>query len=151
MAPIPFLSTSYHAIQRMSAMGTAWYIALEQKIPGFDELLVDGKSLAHATDELDNIARRREVTPLMEFFGAGADEIMDLLSEDGFEGMEGLEPRWFAPSDGLKTTEALLNHIQADPTSVPRADFVLEDLRNFEKVLKRANTEGIRWHLAIDI
>jgi hypothetical protein len=132
-------------------MGAAWYIALEQKIPGFDELLVDGKSLADASDELDNIARRRAVTPLMEFFGAGADEIMDLLGEDGIEGMEGLEPRWFAPSDGLTTTEALMSHIQSDPTSVPRADFVLEDLRNFEKVLKRANAEGIRWHLAVDI
>jgi hypothetical protein len=132
-------------------MGAAWFISLERKIPDFNELEVDGKSLAKASDELDEIAKQLAVTPLMEFFDASLDEMADLLGEEAIKEWEDKEPSWFAASEGLKTTTALINHVQSAPKSVPRSDSVLQDLQNFEKILKRADTEGVRWHLSIDI
>jgi hypothetical protein len=133
-------------------MGAAWFISLERKIPDFNECLeVDGKSLPKARDELDTMAKQLAVTPLFEFFDASRDEMTVLLGEEATEGWEDQEPRWFAASEGLKTTTALINHVQSEPNSVPRADRVLQDLRNFEKILTKADTEDIRWHLSIDI
>lgn len=132
-------------------MGAAWFISLERKIPDFNELDVDGKSAMRASDDLDAIAKQLAVTPLSEFFDASLDEMMEMFGEEPFEGLEPREPRWFAASEGLKTTAALIKHVESEPKSVPRSDRVLQDLRNFEKILTRAATEGVRWHLSADV
>jgi hypothetical protein len=132
-------------------MGAAWFISLERKIPDFNELDVDGKSAMGAADQLDEIANKLAVTPLSEFFDASLEEMTDMFGEEAFEGIEPRESRWFAASDGLTTTRALINHVQSDPKSVLRAEGVLQDLRDFEKILKRAETEDVRWHLSADI
>ena len=129
----------------------SFYIALERKIPGFDELFVDGTFLARASDELDDVAKKLAVTPLMEFFSASLDDLTAVIGEDECEGIEPRDAKWFAASEGLKTIEALINHLQADTKAVPRPDHVLQDLRDFETILKRADAEGVRWHLAMDV
>jgi hypothetical protein len=139
---------SWDVVVGRSSMGVSWFISLERKIPGFNELDVDGKLAMRSSDVLDEIAKKLAVTPLSEFFDVSLDEMADVFGEEAIEGLEPKEVRWFAASEGLKTTEALLKHVQTDPQSVPRADGVLQDLRDFEKILKRAETEGVRWHLS---
>ena len=56
------------------------------------------------------------------------------------------EEQWFLAEDGLKTVRALM---QAEE-SRKMDDRILEELKEFQKVLQAAAANGIRWHLAID-
>jgi hypothetical protein len=134
----------------------ALYIVLEKEIPGL-ELCVDGKALSRSEKQLDRLAKRLRVTPLMDFFSANADELTNFL-EGEFEAAEGsahsipeVSPeRWFDARDGLATVRALREHLGEHPDAVQNCERVLSDLGDFTKVLERAASAGVRWHLAVD-
>ncbi len=64
---------------------------------------------------------------------------------------------WFPARDGLTTVEALIKAVEALPetaneeTDTPPSQAILADLRQFETILTNLATEGIRWHLMVDI
>ena len=129
------------------------YIVLEREIPGFDPY-INGKNLDRASDELDALANRLTVRPLMGFFSAHPNEVADLLDEEsGGPGLDGLDlppETWFEADDGLKTVERLLAHLADHSDAVSESPRVMEDLREFQSVLKRASAEHSRWHLSVD-
>jgi len=129
------------------------YIVLEREISGFDPY-VNGRNLAHTSDELDALAKRLTVRPLMEFFSAHPDEVAGLFDEEsGGPGLEGLEvppEMWFEADDGLKTVERLLAHMADNPNAVSDSKRVVEDLREFQSVLQRLSAERVKWHLSVD-
>lgn len=67
-------------------MGAAYFIVSEEPIEGFDTF-VDGKALAHASDQLDTLAEAAGVRPLMDFFSMDPQEVDaifdDLLAAEG--------------------------------------------------------------------
>lgn len=127
-------------------MSLAWYIMGEKDIKDFDTF-VDGKAIAHADEEvLAGIFRTLNVAPLMDFFSQNPEEFGDFPDENSHMPKE----EWFSAAEGLKTVRALAAHLQAHPDAAPQSEEILEDMKEYERILSRFEKEGIRWHLAID-
>ncbi len=132
-------------------MSLAHYIVLERDIPGFDPF-VNGKCMAHASDELDALAKRLHVTPLMEFFSTDPGALAEEFGEPS-DGRDYSPEVWYEPEAGLQTVEALLAYLVDNPEAIhePNPDYrIVDDLREFQAVLQRARTECVKWHMDID-
>jgi hypothetical protein len=92
-------------------MGTAYFIVLEEKIPGLDTFM-NGKSLARHIGPLDKAARALGVRPPSKFFSADPNQMSDFLEDHGLkrdrESLPALQQ--FTPEEGLTTVRALLAH-----------------------------------------
>jgi hypothetical protein len=131
-------------------MSSALYIVLDRKIPGADTF-VNGKSLAKHKDELETMAKRLGVRPLMSFFSMSNEELASLEEEYAID-LNKTKSRtaeaWFAAEEGLGTVNALLENLSGSKLKdVARVE---TDLREFVGVLELAKANGIRWHLAVD-
>ena len=130
----------------------ALFIVLNRDAPGFDPF-VNGKSLGAESPNLDLIAARLGVKPLMEFFSASADELRDFVDSTDASDVDitqfGLE-RWFDPKDGLLTVCSLLSYLQENTAVLQDRDGVISDLREFERILIGAKEQGLKWHLSVD-
>jgi hypothetical protein len=128
-------------------MGTALYIVAKEEISDFD-MLVDGKALAAAEEELSAVCARAGVRRLIDFFSQNPDELADLLGEDV---PNAPQEQWFEASDGLATVRVLLSHLESRPERIKRGPAVIEDLKRCEQVLAHLHERKIPWHFAIDI
>jgi hypothetical protein len=133
------------------ALSLAWYIVLRVQIPGFDPR-VNGKFLARTGNSLDALAKNSGVRPLMDFFSAAPDELAAFLNAEGVSSEDApsqLPPeKWFSATEGLKTVNALKEAVAEH--QIEGASKIMDDLTEFENVLKVASAHGIDWHLAID-
>ena len=131
-------------------MSVAYYIELDDEEPGF-ETFVNGKAVAHAIEELDTLCEREGIARLEDFMGQSVDDVADMLGED-IEMPDDAETDeiWFEPQAGLDTIDAIVAAIQKDPTALPDAAGVVEDLGEYRAVLQQAAELGARWHLALD-
>lgn len=120
----------------------SFYIVLEKKLPDID-VYVNGHSLSKYNEQIEAIAKRAGVTPLMDFFSASPDELAAL----GVEMDKAKAPReeWFTAEEGLRTVNALLGNL-----GTLQEKRVEEDLREFQRLLEFAKAKGVRWHLAVD-
>jgi hypothetical protein len=131
-------------------MSVAWYIVGEKEIEGFDPF-VNGKAIAHADEKtLAGIFKSLKVPPLMDFFSQSAEEIGDLFDDEEEIPDDSLDEEWFLASEGLKTVRALTEHLKNHPGAIDGSNEILEDLKEFERVLTQFEEERVRWHLAID-
>lgn len=133
-------------------MAASMYIVVEGEDPGFDTF-VNGRSLARHEDALEKLALSLGVRPLIEFFSADENS-MALLIEEGAGDQELLRklppPQWYAPADGLKTVQALLQALRDDPQQLgTEGKQVLSELREYAEVLEKARDREMRWHLAV--
>ncbi len=128
------------------------YIVVEGEDPGFD-IFVNGRALARHEDSVEKLAVSLGVKPLIEFFSADENS-MSLLIEEGAGNAELIKrlppPQWYFGSEGLSTIEALIDAIKDEPhklgTDGPQ---VLEELEQYERVLRKTDQRGLRWHLAV--
>ncbi|MCI0377979.1 MAG: hypothetical protein L0215_10255 [Gemmataceae bacterium] len=137
-------------------MGAAIYIVLEKDIPEFDPF-VNGKALSASEKWLGALAKKLGVTPLMDFFSADPEEVLDFI--EGEEEATG-EPvadlpelpaeQWFDAAEGLRTVRILRSHLTANAKELRNAQAVVSDLDEFERVLEKASSQKVRWHLAVD-
>ena len=75
----------------------ALFIVLEREV-GFDSF-VNGKAVARHAQQLDSLAARLKVTPLLEFFSADPNEV---AAEFELEPVEvDWKEAWFSARDGL--------------------------------------------------
>lgn len=128
------------------------YIVVEGVDPGFD-IFVNGRSLARHEDALEKLSLSLGVRPLIEFFSADENS-MALLIEEGAGDQELLRrlppPQWYAPADGLKTVQALLQALRDDPQQLgTEGKQVLSELKEYAEVLEKARDRNLRWHLAV--
>jgi hypothetical protein len=132
-------------------MSVAYYIVLDTEEPEFDTF-VNGKAVAHASEELDALCHSSGLPTLDSFMGQSMSEFADLLGEDIElpDGADG-ETQWFQPSDGIALIESMISTIKRNPTSVTSVDEVLEDLEEYKVVLEKARSIHAQWHLALDI
>jgi hypothetical protein len=128
----------------------AYYIVLQQKIPGVDATGLEGRALSKYNSEIETLAKRAGVIPLLSFFSATAEDVMGLLGDEG-EGQERIpipEEQWFPAEEGLKIIAALLQSLADTPQ--PQGSRLTAELTEFRQVLQAARSQNIRWHLAID-
>jgi hypothetical protein len=121
------------------------YIRLERKIEGFDEM-VDGKAASRAETQLEKISKKLGVVPLMEFFSASPEE----MAEFEVELPDAPPAKFFDANEGLRTVQTLRAYLEKNPGEISDSARVLEDLRDFERVLSKAVENGIGWHLSVD-
>lgn len=131
-------------------MSSALYIILDGKIPGADTF-VNGKFLAKHNNELEEMAKRLGVRPLMSFFSMSNEELSSLEEEyaiDLGKAKSRTADTWFTADEGLRTVNALLGNLKdAKLGDVARLE---AELREFVQLLELARANGIRWHLAVD-
>ena len=133
-------------------MAASLYIVVEGEDPGFD-IFVNGHALARNEDSLERLAERLKVAPLLEFFSADENS-MALLLEQGAGNPDWAQhlpqPQWFDPANGLLTVCALIEFLRAHPTALGSETApVLSELRDYERVLRKATHRDLRWHLAV--
>lgn len=130
------------------------YIVVEGEDPGYN-IFVNGRALARYESPLERLALDLRVKPLLEFFSADENS-MQLLVEEGAgdAGLLGrlLPPQWYRAEDGLVTIEALIDSLERDPYQLgSESPQVLEELREYETVLRKTAERGLRWHLAVSL
>ncbi len=128
------------------------YIVVEGEDPGFN-IFVNGRHLARYESAIEELALRLGVRPLLEFFSADENSML-LLIEEGAGNPELLPrlppPQWYTPDDGLRTVTALITALEDDLHQLgSEGPAVLEELREYEIVLRKAAERGLRWHLAV--
>ncbi len=133
-------------------MAASLYIVVEGEDPGFD-IFVNGRALARNEDALERLAARLNVRPLLEFFSADEDS-MALLMEQVVEDREWKrplpQPQWFDASDGLLAVSALIGFLAANPAALgSETQPVQLELREYQRVLRKAALRGLRWHIAV--
>jgi hypothetical protein len=133
-------------------MAACLYIVVEGEDPGFD-IFVNGHALARNEDTLERLARRLNVSPLLEFFSADENS-MALLLEQGAGDPEWAQhlpqPQWFNAADGLVTVCALIEFLKKSPTAIgSETAGVLSELHEYERVLRKAFRRKLRWHVAV--
>jgi hypothetical protein len=128
------------------------YIVVEGEDPGYD-IFVNGSSLAQHEDEVERLALRLGVRPLIEFFSADENS-MALLIEEGAGNPELLRklppPQWYPAEDGVATVTALVQALKEEPHQLgAEGALVLAELEEYARVLKKTEERGLRWHLAV--
>jgi hypothetical protein len=131
-------------------MGVALYIVAERETTGLD-VGVSGRALGRSKD-LDRLAGAAGVRRLMEFYSYDPQWMAEFIAAEGGELPEmGLPAeQWFPAEEGLATVRGLLGHLTANPQAVADQAAIIVDLREFDGVLARLASEGLRWHLAVD-
>jgi hypothetical protein len=128
------------------------YIVVEGEDPGYN-IFVNGRALARNEDALEKMAIHLQVRPLIEFFSAD-ESSMALLIEEGAGNPALLRklppPQWYRGEDGLPTVLALIAVLEQDAAQIGTdGTAVLEELREYEIVLRKTAERGLRWHLAV--
>ena len=125
----------------------AFYIVLQEKIPGIDAASLEGRALSRHSDKLEALAKQASVTSLMNLFSAPEAEMAEFL-EDHEDTMNPPKEKWFSAEEGLNTITALLAALANAPLHENTA--IKTELRQFQKVLQAARSRNVRWHLGID-
>lgn len=128
------------------------YIVVQGDDPGFD-IFVNGHALARNEDALEKLAEKLSVKPLLEFFSADQNS-MALLLEEGAGDPEWAKtlppPQWFSPEDGLISICTLLDFLRLSSTALgSETAGVIQELDEFEKVLRKTAARHLRWQLAV--
>ena len=58
--------------------------------------------------------------------------------------------KWFSSNEGLETVRQISQHLQNNPYLIENAESIIEELKDFERVLVEAKKHNLKWHLAID-
>ena len=128
-------------------MGSALYIVAEDKPRDFD-MLMDGKGLAMAAEQLGVLCTTIGVKRVMDFFSQDPEELADMLGEE----VPNAPPeQWFEAREGLSMVRALVSRLESGAESFKNSAHVIADLRECERILTFLDQEGIKWHFAIDI
>ena len=133
-------------------MSASMYIVVEGEDPGYD-IFVNGHALARNEDALEKLAVRLGVKPLLEFFSADQNS-MALLLEEGAGDPEWAKtlppPQWFSPEDGLATISTLHDFLKDAPTTLGTETLlIVNELEEYERVLRKTATRNLRWQLAV--
>ena len=135
-------------------MSDSYYINLEQNLDEID-VMPSGKTIAKMIDRIDEITDEIGVTRLGDFVAGGDnDDLSEIAEQEGWDlggfGASSGGASWFDANDGLDSVRALVGYIESDPTTIKRSKSLLEELREFEKVLEIAQTHNVRFRLEAD-
>jgi hypothetical protein len=133
-------------------MAASMYIVVEGEDPGYN-IYVNGRVLARYESAVEKLALELGVKPLLEFFSADENS-MALLIEEGAGNPDILKrlppPQWYRPEEGLSTLAALIDALAADPHQLGmEGPEVLNELREYQAVLRKTAERNLRWHLAV--
>jgi hypothetical protein len=120
-------------------MSTAYFIVLDSDDPGFDSF-VDGKMLTRQISVVNKIATD---LGLKQFEDYAFQDLSDFGGPD-------CEPEWFDAAEGKNWATKIFEYLRENPDSVGDVDAVADDLADYVRVFKEAETRGLKWHLELD-
>ena len=121
-------------------MAASLYIVVEGEDPGFD-IFVNGHALARNEDALERLAEFLHVSPLLRFFSADENSVALLLDHGA------ANPEW---TQHLPQPQWFIGFLTSTPISFGSETLpVLQELREYERVLQKADLRRLRWHLAV--
>jgi hypothetical protein len=123
-------------------MSLAYFITVNQPQTDLDTF-VNGKVVAKQTEVLGQLAKQLGVAPLDDFLGMSEDvaEEFDIDADVDL---------WFKPEAGLQTVEALIRHLEQNPSAVKNSKGVLEGLQEYQNVLRQVKAKGLEWRFEMD-
>jgi len=127
----------------------AYYIVLQETIPGVEAVGLEGRALSKNSVELEALAKQAGVIPLLMFFSSTPEQVAGLLEDHVRKNVQIPEERWFSAEEGLNTISALLTSLAEIPP--PESLSLAKELTEFQQVLQAARSRNVRWHLGIDI
>jgi hypothetical protein len=143
-------------------MSVAYYIVVNGDAAGFVNSL-DGKALAHNSEEINAAAESLGLKSLDDYFSISREkarsEIASLL---GIEDENALPPEseaalkkmppeaWYGAFEGLNYAMKIAAYIEKNPNSVSDHEEVLQDLHDWMETMKSLQKSGMKWHLAVD-
>jgi len=108
-------------------MGSALYISIKNP-PSTLDTMMDGKALARAWEALDVVAAK--------------------INEPNINKL--CNSSWKAPEKGLPIFEKYLQYVIANPSEVPDAPSVIDDLKDIIRLIAEAQNLGTKWRLLLD-
>jgi hypothetical protein len=128
----------------------AFYIVLQEKIPGVDAVGLEGRALSKHNAKMETLAKTAGVTPLINFFSASETELVALFEDHLIPeyAVSRAKEKWFPAEEGLRTIETLLEGLAWQ--SAPENPALIRELTEFQRVLQSAHAKTVRWHLGID-
>lgn len=137
-----------------------WVVLEQGEGPeSLDEGYGPAKSLAVNLDALDAMARRLGLEPLGGFVHDYAEELEDVVADEGLDeadleaalvGMGDAGP-WYDPGEALRTASALLGEIRGLPAGErERWGGVAIALQSVVAALEFASREGTRFHFGVE-
>jgi hypothetical protein len=135
------------------AMSESYYITLEQDLDEID-IMPSAKALAKMMDRIDDITDEIGVTRFSDFIAGEGEDLSEIAEQEGWDlggfGSSVGGAEWFDAANGLDTVRALAGYIESDPDSIKRSKTLLEELKEFEKVLEIAQAHHVRFRLEAD-
>jgi hypothetical protein len=133
-------------------MSAALFIVLDDENPGFSTF-VNGKAIAREVEGLNEVAVFLGLPQLWHFFSYEPEEalaVMEMCDADPAEVGELPPAEWFRPEEGLYWVEAMRQHLTANESVVRDPRSVLDELDEYEAVLRKAKNIGAKWRLLVD-
>ena len=130
-------------------MGSAYYITLDTKDPGF-ETMVNGKYISAYSKQVNSIAKRLKLKDLDSYYSQSPEDAKAAAEEFGadIDGMELPNEVFYMASEGIIWVTAIINEVQL---AKPRGyGDILSDLGEFLSVFQKAEKINAQWHFSID-
>ena len=114
-----------------------------------------GLELSNASKPLDRLAKKLGVAPLTSFVSVDEEDqemVAEFAEEAGADisGWKAEPVKWFEASDGLKTVQALLDRLNADPKAVRKGPAIVVELTELQAALTVIAKKKARWRFWID-
>jgi hypothetical protein len=132
-------------------MAQAIVVTLEREVLGASAAYAKagtGKALAREADRIDFAARKRNVPALTSMLSESHAALIAQLKADGFDPAKMRLPpeQWYPAADGLKSVQALADHVGANLNDFKQPNPILRDLKAAEALLAAAEAAGVRFH-----
>ena len=130
-------------------MGSAYYITLDNKDPGFD-IMVNGKFISTHSKQVNAIAKRLELKDIDSYFSQSPEDAKAAAEEFGadIDGIELPNEVFYPASEGIRWVTAIINDVQS---AKPKGyGDILSDLEEYLSVFKQAEKINAKWHFSID-
>ena len=138
---------------RERRMGVSVHPVIEREDASWTAFKSAGKPLAKVALDLEKAAKRHGVQPLYHFYSMSREEaIADVLGGDpddpsSYDETKVPPEAWFEAKAGLKTVSWCSQYVEEHRNRFDEPDLVLNDLREFVRILSQAKSLGLQWHL----
>ena len=126
-------------------MSVAYFIVLDNEEVDFDTF-VNGKAIAHASDELVEFCEKHKLKTIEDFFSQDASEFKDEF--DDVE-MPEKEVLWFNAQEGIDWATTFIEKLNSEKPKFSTVA-VIEDLQEYLDVFNKTKAIGAKWHLELD-
>jgi len=130
-------------LQQENFMSIAHFIVLDNEEVDFDTF-VNGKSIAHVYEELNNFCKKHELKTIEDFQYFG-----DLFEDFDVIETSNQETKWLEAKEGIDWATSLINKLESKSTNFDIKP-VVNDLNEYLAVFQNAAKVDAKWYFELD-